>query len=45
MTDDGDDDSLCFAESPDGVDDGGSSQESGVLGRIVSGIFARRKSR
>ena len=45
MTDDGDDDSSCFAESPDGVDDGGSSPESGVLGRIVSGIFARRKSR
>jgi protein phosphatase len=45
MTDDGDDDSSCFAESPDGIDDGGPSSEPGVLGRIVSGIFTRRKSR
>ena len=45
MTDDGEDDAPCFAESPDGIDDGGPSPESGVLGRIVSGIFTRRKSR
>ena len=45
MTDDGDDDSSCFAESPDGIDDGGPSSEPGVLGRIVNGIFTRRKSR
>ena len=45
MTDDGDDDSSCFAESPDGIDGGGPSSEPGVLGRIVNGIFTRRKSR